>query len=248
MLRSSITALNEQLNLLATCKQVYNEARPIAFATQPAYLDLWSGSWDLLMHTRRSDGVSKGSMLGSTRTPEKVSHDMPVEDIKRLLIRHFNWKKGSAAQFLPIDRRTFQRLRPEEIYLHGYYCGKTLTPRGGDRYNNFLAAVPFLAKLFSGTDHFIADLRMDKCWFGYGFETFVAWHYYSQKFVSDGLGDGWELAKKEMLERAGVGGVELAYTGTRDDGDGGVAVGTVTFTMRFVVVDGYDGCMEDVEP
>ena len=37
---------NDKLNLLLTCKQIYCETRPIVFATQPAFLDLWSGSWN----------------------------------------------------------------------------------------------------------------------------------------------------------------------------------------------------------
>jgi hypothetical protein len=229
---------NDRLNLLLTCKQIYYETRPIVIATQPAFLDLWSGSWNFLLHARCRNRDPRGCMLGSARIPAKVSHHMPVENIRRLVLRHFNWNDGSAVKFLPINRQTFQRLRPEEIHLHGYYCGNKLM---NDLYFNFLAAIPFLTKIFGSTDRFIAYLCMDQCYVSYGFETEVAWAHYSVEIVSGGLGHGWELAKREYLER---GGVRLVYTVMNGSGNDEALVRTVIFEMRLLVLDEYDGCME----
>jgi hypothetical protein len=232
---------NDKLNLLLTCKQTHCEARLIAFATQPAFLDLWSGSWDFLHHARCAIRVSSGCMLGSARISEKISHHMPVENIQRLVLRHFDWKKGSEVKFKPVGIQTFQKLRPEEIYLHGYYCGNKFTY---DLYVNFLTAIPFLAKIFTHTSQFIAHLCIDECFISYGFETEVAWAHYSLEIVSKGVGHGWELLRKERLER---GGMRLIYTVMNDGDDSEVQVRTVTFEMRLLILNGNSKWIERLE-
>jgi hypothetical protein len=240
---------NHKLNLLLTCKRIYLETRPIVFATQPAFLDLWSGSGSLsiLLHAQCGSLETKGCMLGSARIPTKLSHHMPIESIKRLVIRHFNWKKGSAANFLPIDQQTFQRLKPDEIHLQGYYCGKKIyiasDADSDNPYSKFMAAILFLTKTFGSTDRFIASLCMDECWTGYGFETWVSFAHYCVQIISAGLGHGWKFAKRENL---GQKGVKLIYTLTSGDGDDEVLVRTVTFELRLLVLVGVDECLESI--
>lgn len=232
---------SDKLNLLLTCKQAYCEARQIAFATQPAFLDLWSGSWDFLHHARCTNRVSRGCMLGSARIPEKISHLMPVKNIRRLVLRHFDWKKGSEFQFKPISIQTFQNLVPEEVHLHGYYCGNKFTY---NLYDNFLRAIPFLAKIFVRTSRFIAHLCIDQCLISYGFETEAAWAHYSVEIVSEGVGRGWELLEKKRLEQ---GGMRLFYTVTNDGDDKEMHVRNVMFEMRLLILNGKNKWVKRLE-
>jgi hypothetical protein len=217
------------------------------FATQPAFLDLWSESrsLNLLLHAPGRSIEEWGCLLGSARIPAKLSHHLPVENIKRLVLRHFNWKKGSAVNFRPIDRLTVQKLRPDEIYLHGYYCNKKLYIGPNDDPNNpfdkFLAAILFLPKLFGSTDRVIASLCMDKCWSGYGFETWVSYNHWCTELVSTRIGRDWKLVHKERL---GNKGIKLIYSIKIGGGNDEALVRTVTFEMILLVLDEFDGCLE----
>lgn len=166
---------------------------------------------------------------------------MPVKNIRRLVLRHFDWKQGSEFQFKPISIQTFQNLGPEEVHLHGYYCGNKFTY---NLYDNFLRAVPFLAKIFVRTSHFIAHLCIDQCFINYGFETEAAWAHYSVEIVSDGVGRGWELLEKKRLEH---GWMRLFYTVKNDGDDKEMHVRNVMFEMRLLILNGRNKWVNRLE-